>query len=46
MLGMSKGFVITLALAGIIGWGTHSFNNFLTVMAIYVIVRIIWNVLT
>jgi hypothetical protein len=46
MLGMSKSFIIMLALASIIGWGTHNINNFLVIMGIYVIIRIIYNILS
>jgi hypothetical protein len=46
MLGLSKGFVIVLALATIIGFGTHSFINFLTLVVFYAIIRIIYKLLT
>lgn len=46
MLGLSKVFVIVLALAALVGWGTHSFMNFFVIVAIYAIGKIIYNALT
>jgi hypothetical protein len=46
MLGMSKSFVITLGIAGIVGWGTHNFYNFLVIMLIYIIIKVVYNFLT
>lgn len=46
MWGLSKGFIISLALALIIGFGTHNIKNFFVIMAVYVIGRIIWNILS
>jgi hypothetical protein len=46
MLGFSKLFIIVLALAAIIGFGTHNFNSFLAIMIIYIIGRIIFNILS
>lgn len=46
MLGMSKTFVVILILAAIIGYGTHSWTNFLTIVGIFAVGKIIWNVLT
>ena len=46
MFGFSKSFVIVLAFAGIVGWGTHNWYNFLSIMIVYVVFKIIWNVLT
>ena len=45
LLGMSKTFVIILALALLIGFKT-GWNNFWIIMSIYIIGRIIWNLLT
>ena len=46
MLGLSKGFVIALAIAGVVGYGTHSWNNFFVIMLIFIIVKIVYNFLT
>jgi hypothetical protein len=46
MLGLSKSFIITFILAIIIGYGTHNIQNFFVIMVMYVIIRIIWNILT
>lgn len=46
MLGLSKSFVIVLVLASIIGYGTHNISNFVAIMGIYIVIRIIWNILT
>jgi hypothetical protein len=46
MLGMSKLFVIVLAICAIIGYGTHNIYNFFSLMLLYVIFRVIYNILT
>ena len=45
LLGMSKTFVIILALALIIGWKA-GWINFWMIMGIYIVGKIIWNILT
>ena len=46
MLGLSKSFAITLFIAGIIGWATKNFNNFLVIVISYIIIKIVWNFFT
>lgn len=46
MLGFSKPFVIVLAIASIIGFGTHNIQNFIVIMGMYIIIKVIWNILT
>lgn len=46
VLGMSKTFVIVLAIAAGIGYGTHNWYNFLSIMIIWIVFKIIWNILT
>jgi cyanate permease len=46
MLGLSKGFIIAAVLATIIGYGTHSINNFLVIIITFVIAKIILNILS
>jgi hypothetical protein len=46
MLGMSKTFVIVLIIASIIGYGTKDWNNFFIILLFYIIIKIIWNLLT
>lgn len=46
MLGISKLFIAVLAIATIIGVGTHSFLNFFVIVGIYAIIKIIYNILT
>lgn len=46
MLGLSKVFIVVLAFAVIVGFGTHNFYNFLTILIIYAGLRIIYNILS
>jgi len=46
MLGISKWFIIALILAIIVGIGTHNFVNFLIIIGVYAIGKIIFNILT
>jgi len=46
MFGLSKTFVIVLAFAGLVGWGTHNWYNFLSIIIAYAIIKIVWNLLT
>lgn len=46
MLGFSKLFVIFIFIAAIIGYGTHSFNNFALVLGAFALVSFIWKLLT
>ena len=46
LFGMSKAFVIVLALATLLAFATHNFYNFIVLMGIYIVVKIIWNILT
>lgn len=43
---MSKSFIIALILGAIIGYGTHSFNNFFIILFVYIVGRILYNVFT
>ena len=42
----NKLFIIALIIAAIVGWKTSNFMNFLTIVGVYAIGRIIWNLLT
>ena len=46
MLGMNKFFVVCIFIAGVIGYGTKSWNNFFVIAAAVSIIRIIWKLLT
>jgi hypothetical protein len=46
IFGFSKVFVIILGLAALIGFATKSFNNSLVIIIVYVVIKIIWNLLT
>jgi len=46
MFGFAKLFVIFIFIAGAIGYGTRSWENFFVVIGGYIVVRIIWKLLT
>jgi hypothetical protein len=46
MLGLSKVFIGVTALAAIVGFGTHSFLNFFAMMLVYIVLKVIYNLLT
>lgn len=46
MLGLSKVFIAILALATIVGYGTHNYLNFFYIVLMYGTIRIIYNVLS
>jgi hypothetical protein len=45
-LGFAKIFVIFLFISIIIGIGTHSWVNFFSAMGIFILIRIVWKLLT
>ena len=46
VFGFSKVFVIILFIALIIGWGSHNWINGIVIISIYVIIAIVWKLLT
>lgn len=44
--GWSKNFVIFLFIAVGVGYGTHNWNNFFSILGFFIIIRIIWKLLT
>lgn len=46
LFGFSKVFIIILFLAAVVGWGTHNLYNFIVIMGIYIIIKVIWNLLS
>ena len=46
VFGFAKSFVIFLFIAGVVAWGTHNIMNGLSILAVFIIIRIIWKLLT
>ncbi len=46
MLGFSKAFVIYLFISIAVGYGSGNYNNTLILLGVFVIIRIIWKMLT
>ena len=46
MLGMSKTFIFVLIFAFLIGYGTKSFLTSLSIIGVYAVLKIIYNILT
>jgi hypothetical protein len=45
-MGFAKSFVIFIFIAGIVGYGTKSWNNFWLLLGIFAVVRFIWKLTT
>jgi hypothetical protein len=46
MLGLSKLFIAVLAIAAIVGYGTKSFASFFSIVGVYAVLKILYNILT
>jgi len=46
MLGFAKGFIITLFIAILVGIGSKSLENALVIIGAFIIIKIIWKILS
>lgn len=46
MLGFAKGFILALFLAAIVGIGTQSWENVGVIIAAFIVIKIVWKILS
>jgi len=46
VLGFGKGFVIFLFISAIVGYGTKSWENFFVMIGSFIVIKLIWKLLT